>query len=126
MRRQRGRGTDVGRALAEISERRLYREQGFATFEAYCAERWGWSRKTGYEYIRAADAAQNVTSTVQTLPSLTQAVALAPLPPDQQREVAANIDFGKATVREVREVVKERRRGSVSPHHSRSKNRKWG
>ena len=30
---------EVGRALAEISERKLYRAEGFDTFEKYCAER---------------------------------------------------------------------------------------
>lgn len=106
---------DVGRALAEISERKLYREQGFSTFEEYCAKRWGWSRETAYKYIRATDAAENVYASTQTTPSLGQARELASLPPDQQREVAENIDFSKATVRDVREAVRERQQAASAP-----------
>ena len=39
---ERGRQTfvDVGLALLEIRHRRLFREQGFATFTDYCRQRW--------------------------------------------------------------------------------------
>ena len=39
-----------------ISVRRLYRET-HATFEAYCRERWGWSRQHAYRQIQAAQVA---------------------------------------------------------------------
>jgi len=98
---------EVGNALMEIRDERLYRET-HATFEAYCGERWGWTRRVGYQYIEAAQVAGNVQSTTHSAPpSLTQAVALAPLPPDQQREVAAALDFGTATAKDVQEAVKE-------------------
>ncbi len=107
---ERGRQTfiEVGNALMEIRDRRLYRET-HATFEAYCWERWGWTRRIGYNYIEAAQVASNVLSTAQSAPSLTQAVALAPLPPEQQREVAQRVDFATATVSDVRlEVQREK------------------
>jgi len=44
---------EVGEALAEIRDQRLYRES-HATFEAYCRERWGWSRQHAYRQIKAA------------------------------------------------------------------------
>lgn len=106
---------EVGEALKEISERRLYREQGFDTFEAYCEQRWGFSRKVGYEYMRAAVVAQNVTSTVQSQPSLTQAVELSSLTPDQQRELAARVDFADTTVRELRDIVQSIRQPEAPP-----------
>ncbi|MEI6451832.1 MAG: hypothetical protein WCP98_18055, partial [Actinomycetes bacterium] len=46
---------DVGEALAEIRDRQMYRET-HATFEAYCRERWGWSRSYAYRHIEAAQA----------------------------------------------------------------------
>ena len=58
----------------------------FPTFEDYCQKRWGWERRQAYNYIAATGVLQNVHSNAQSPPSLTQAVALAPLPPDQQRE----------------------------------------
>jgi len=45
----------VGEALVEIRESRLYRD-GHPTFEAYCRQRWGFSRKRAYDLTAAAEA----------------------------------------------------------------------
>ncbi|MEK7754137.1 MAG: hypothetical protein AAB654_19590 [Acidobacteriota bacterium] len=79
---------EVGQALREITERRLYRAMGYGTFAEYCQKRWGWERRHGYELMQAAEVVGNVRSNAQSLPNLTQAVQLAPLSPDDQREVA--------------------------------------
>jgi len=52
---------EVGSALCEIRDGRLYREK-FSTFEAYLAEKWGVSRREGYRLIEAAAAANNVAA----------------------------------------------------------------
>jgi hypothetical protein len=95
---------EVGAALREISGRRLYREQGFKTFEEYCETRWGWKRNKAYYYIQAAEVAENVHLSGQ-IPSLTQARELAVLPPDQQRQVADRVDFSATTVEELKEEI---------------------
>lgn len=95
---------EVGAALQEISEQRLYREQGFKTFKEYCEKRWGWKRNNAYYYIQAAEVAENVHLSGQ-IPSLTQARELAILPPDQQRHVADRVDFSTTTVRELKEKI---------------------
>jgi len=100
---------EVGNALAEIRDGRLYRET-HATFEAYCADRWGWTRRVGYQYIEAAQVAGNVYSSTQTPPSLTQARQLATLAPDEQRNVAAGIDFATAEVLARARAIKSERR----------------
>lgn len=92
-----------GAALRDVQERRLYEE--FGTFENYCEKRWGFTRDAGYKYIRAAEAAKNVESILHSAPSLTQAIHLSALTPDQQREVAARTNFAKTTVRALRETV---------------------
>jgi hypothetical protein len=79
----------------------LYRET-HATFEEYMAERWGWTRRHGYEYIEASRVAENVRSTSHSSPSLTQAQLLARLAPEQQREVAETTDFKTTTVKALR------------------------
>jgi hypothetical protein len=81
---------EVGRALNQIREGKLYREQGHGTFEEYCQIRWGMKRSQAYNYISACDLVENVHSTGQNLPSLTQAVEMAALQPAQQREVASS------------------------------------
>jgi hypothetical protein len=49
----------VGRALAEIRARRLYRQQ-FATFEDYCVKRWGFSGSRGLDLARSASVAEHL------------------------------------------------------------------
>lgn len=44
---------EVGNALAEIRDQRLYKET-HATFEAYCRERWGFGRNYANKQIAAA------------------------------------------------------------------------
>jgi hypothetical protein len=44
---------EVGTALAEIRERRLYRET-HGDFDTYCRERWGWSARHANRQIEAA------------------------------------------------------------------------
>lgn len=58
---------DVGLALAEIRDSKLYR-QGFATFEDYCKERWGWERRRAYELIASSEAVASMCSTEHILP----------------------------------------------------------
>jgi len=47
---------EVGNALAEIRDSRLYRET-HKTFASYCQERWDWSRPRAYQFIKAAEVA---------------------------------------------------------------------
>ncbi len=92
---------EVGTALMEIREGRLYREQGYETFEAYCQERWGWSRRYSYNLMVAAEAVSDVCAIAHT--------DAAPLPPPknegQARELARLPDA--ETRREVWQQVRE-------------------
>ena len=58
---ERGRQTfvDVGIALAEIRDKRLYRES-FGTFEEYCKTRWGFSRRHSYRLLEASEIADDL------------------------------------------------------------------
>lgn len=68
---------EVGRALGEIRDRKLYR-QTHSTFEDYCRERWGFSRSRGYRLIEAAEVAELV-SPIGDIANEAQARELAPL-----------------------------------------------
>ncbi|SFC70975.1 hypothetical protein SAMN05421780_108178 [Flexibacter flexilis DSM 6793] len=50
---------EVGAALLEIQEKRLYRE-GYNTFEEYISEKHGIGRSTAYQYIKAAGVRQEL------------------------------------------------------------------
>ena len=52
---------EVGMALAEIRDRRLYAQQGYDTFEAYCHERWNLSRSYAHRLIDASHVASVVS-----------------------------------------------------------------
>lgn len=89
---------DVGSALAEIRDSRLYRTT-HAAFADYCQERWGMSRRRGDELIAAAAVVDNVRNSApalpanernsaQTLPTNeAQANELSSLEPEEQSEV---------------------------------------
>src|SRR5690348_3738435 len=50
-----GKFLEVGNALLEIQARNLYRDDGYATFEQYCAKRWSISRSQAHRMIQAAE-----------------------------------------------------------------------
>ena len=56
---------DVGRALLEIRDGQLYRQE-FGTFEDYCRDRWGIARRTAYQLIGAVQVVENVRHGAQT------------------------------------------------------------
>jgi len=53
---------EVGRALLEIRDGRLYRDT-YTTFEAYCRERWGWTRQHANRQIAAARVVEEMEPT---------------------------------------------------------------
>jgi hypothetical protein len=75
----------AGNALAEIQERKLYREESL-TFELFCFKQWGWKKSQVYRLIESA-------ATVKTSPigdkikTESQARELAKVPPAKHAEV---------------------------------------
>jgi hypothetical protein len=85
---QRGLATfiEVGRALAEIRDRRLYR-QSHGTFEEYCHEKWLLRRTRAYQLIDAAKVGEAMSTMVDTPPTNErQARELAPLLREDQQQ----------------------------------------
>lgn len=77
---------DVGNALLEIRDNRLYREK-YSTFEDYCKDRWGWQRNYANKLIASAEVVTNLGTIVPILPvTESQARPLTPLEPDLQIE----------------------------------------
>ncbi len=77
---------DVGNALLEIRDKRLYRAD-YSTFEGYCQERWGFSRSRAHRLIEAAETTKNLLPIGNTLPlNESQARPLTSLEPEMQVE----------------------------------------
>lgn len=78
---------EVGKALDEIREKRLYRET-HKTFEAYCKDKWGIARRTAYQFIDAAEVVENLCAIAHKKPTKeSQVRPLTKLPPALQLEI---------------------------------------
>lgn len=113
---ERGRETfiEVGNALLEIRDGLLYRDT-HATFEAYCRERWGFSRRQANRLIEASEVAEVLGPIGPNPTNEAQARELAPLLDDpqaleevweraQQRASASGRPLTASIVREERDV----------------------
>lgn len=82
---------EVGEALAQVRDSRLYRAE-YGTFEDYCRERWGLSRKRSYDLMAASSTVKALSPNGDNpIPENEgQARALAPLrdDPDAMRDAA--------------------------------------
>lgn len=97
---------EVGRALLEIRDRRLYRET-HTTFEAYCRERWGWSRHHANRHIDAALVTDALVPTGTKPENEAQARAMLDrLDPEEREQVRR----GEATPRVVQKLAAPIRR----------------
>lgn len=77
---------DVGNALLEIRDNRLYRDE-YSTFEDYCKERWGMVRQQANRLIAAAETVSNLEPIGSILPQTeSQTRPLTILEPELQVE----------------------------------------
>lgn len=100
---------EVGAALAEIRDRRLYRAE-YVTFEDYCQERWGMSRAHAYRTIAASEVVGVLSPRGDKPTSEKQVRPLTKLPPEDQPkawEKAVEQANGKPTAAQVRAAVIE-------------------
>lgn len=118
---------EVGSALMEIRNSRLYR-QTHATFEEYCQERWDLRRSRTYQLMDAAEVVENLkSSTIVELSSgplplplnEAQARPLARLGVDMQRQVwqkaVETAPQGRITARHIETVVREFESAQAEP-----------
>lgn len=112
---------DVGLALMEIREDRLYRAT-HTSFEAYCLERWNLEKARAYQFLGAAEVVKAIgdgagpTNEAQAR----ELVALVHEDPEAVRQVWAEVQkSGKPiTAEAIREVVQVRTNGG--PHEAPS------
>ena len=100
---------EVGEALMEIRDRRLYRpnpatrHQGYTNFEDCCRERWGMKRTRADQLIGAAGILKNLTTMVVAPKNERQVRPLTKLkdPEDQRAAWAAATEKAEREQREV-------------------------
>jgi len=109
---------EVGLALAEIRDLRLYRLT-FKTFEGYCREKWGWGRQRAYQLIAASEAARILPDAVNQnvnhgLQNERQARVIASVPEADRAEVLeAVVEAGPVTARAIHEAAGKAGRAEV-------------
>jgi hypothetical protein len=117
---------EVGNALMEIREHKLYRS--FGTFEEYCQKRWGWTRQRAYQLVGAAQVANNLSNHVDDkmsnkfdkLPTNDgQVLPLIPLTPSAQQaawqEAVETAPNGKVTGSHVAAVAEKYKETETDP-----------
>lgn len=77
---------EVGNALAAIRDGKLYRET-HKTFDAYCGERWKFTRQRAQQLIEAAVVVEELSTMVDKITTERQARELARVPEDQRESV---------------------------------------
>ena len=104
---------EVGSALLEIRESRLYRNT-HETFEDYCKERWDMTRMYAHYLIESKaviDNLQNVNNCLQIPVNESQARPLtrlaAPLQIEAWKKAVETAPEGKITARHINHVVSE-------------------
>jgi len=110
---------EVGNALLEIRDSRLYRHE-FATFEDYCRDQWQMSRRHVNRLIASAEVAGNLGPIGPIPQSESQIRPLTGLEPEEQREAwnqAVNDSSnGKPTAKDVGVAVDQLKAPSKSDY----------
>ncbi len=105
IRQTKGAFVACGSALAEIRDAKLYRST-HGTFEAYCSEVWGWTRRRAYQLIDAAEIVKALPEKCE--PRFTnerQIRALADVPEDKRSEVLEEAAKGeKLTAKKIKQA----------------------
>lgn len=110
---------EVGAALLEIKEEKLYRVT-HETFEEYCRERWGFTRMYAHHLMVSSKtvASLNVNHGIQLPANERQARELAKVPEEERLAVWQQVleeTGGKPTAAAVRDVI-ERRKPRTCPN----------
>ncbi len=98
---------EVGLALAEIRDLRLYRRE-YGGFEEYCRRKWGWSKPYCTQLITAAAVVEALPATTKVaIATESQARELAKVAPaDRAGVVQAVVDSGKpVTAAEIKKRI---------------------
>lgn len=98
---------EVGSALVEISDKRLYREK-YSTFDQYCEAEWKMTARHAYRMCQAAEVVKALPEKCdQLVANESSARALAKVPEAKRAEVIEKAAAkGKVTAKAIKEAAK--------------------
>jgi hypothetical protein len=93
---------EVGNALEEIRDERLYRES-YQDFDEYCMAKWGWGYKRAHQLITSASVSKSLQnnkeiSTMVDISNERQARELAKVEPERRAAVLEAISSSGGTI----------------------------
>jgi len=103
---------EIGKALLEIRDSRLYKQALFPSFEAYVRSRWDIGRSQLYRLIDAYSVINNLSPIGDRLPgNEAQTRPLVPLSPSEQRKIWQEFLSTKTeiTARNIQKFIDERK-----------------
>lgn len=114
-----GNFVEVGMALVEISDRRLYR-QTHSSFESYCQERWSMSARHAYRLCEAAEAVKSLPAKCDQLVTVeSQARELSKAAPEQREAVLQEAaSEGPVTANAIKKAVQRRKSPAPEPEET--------
>lgn len=120
---------EVGRALAKIRDRSLYKLKNggtYQTFEGYCRGEWDMSARHAERLMSSSCTVENIRPIGRMLPlTESQARPLSRLEPEKQREVWREVvetaPEGKITAAHVSKIVRRAIGESIESHVERTR-----
>lgn len=106
---------EVGNALLQIREKRMYRDRGYRSFDDYCRDHWGWNDSRARQLMRSAQVVGQIEATTgNTLPlpanpRQADELARADEPEEVWAEVVQEHEPREITAAVIREHVEARR-----------------
>lgn len=91
-------------AFKEMRDKELYKELGYSSFEDYCEQETGFSRRNVYNYISIAEKLPEEFVNSSSQIGVKKLTLLAKLSDDERQEVAESIT--DTTVKELQEQIK--------------------
>lgn len=95
---------EVCKGLNEMKERKLYKEIGYSTFEDYCEQEIGITRRQGQKYAAVAALDGKSTSDFERI-GVEKLYLLAKIDDEQREQITDSVDVESVTVRELRDQI---------------------
>lgn len=96
---------DMCMAFKEMRDKELYKELGYSSFEDYCEQETGFSRRNVYNYISIAEKLPEEFVNSSSQLGVKKLTLLAKLSDDERQEVAQSVT-NDTTVKELQEQIR--------------------